>query len=231
MDAQSLSQELLYSVKRKTAFKSYVDLLAKMKADNLLAQLNNEDKKLSFWINIYNAFIQINASSDPQLIKDKKTLFFSKKSMVIAQHRLSFNDIEHGILRRSKIMISLGYLNKPAWFVPAFEKQFRIKRLDCRIHFALNCAAKSCPPIAFYRADNIDQQLNLATSSFLTSSVRVEKNTVWVSKIFLWFYADFGGKKGILNLLKEHDILTEHAEPKLKFKPYDWSLSLADYTE
>ena len=35
--------------------------------------------------------------------------------------------------------------------------------IDFRIHFALNCGAKSCPPIAFYSYDKINDQLDLAT--------------------------------------------------------------------
>ena len=39
--------------------------------------------------------------------------------------------------------------------------------LDPRIHFALNCGAKSCPPIRVYSPPNLDSQLNRAAASFL----------------------------------------------------------------
>lgn len=69
------------------------------------------------------------------------------------------------MLRRSKIKLSYGYLNK--WFPARFEKEFRVDRLDPRIHFALNCGARSCPPVAYYTVDQIDEQLQAAMTGHL----------------------------------------------------------------
>lgn len=56
---------------------------------------------------------------DPGKYKNR-SLFFGERQISIAGKQLSLDDIEHGILRHSKIKWSLGHLNK--WFPSAFEK-------------------------------------------------------------------------------------------------------------
>ena len=40
-----------------------------------------------------------------------------------------------------------------------------------RIHFALNCGARSCPPIRVYAAAKLETQLNTAARSFCSQEV------------------------------------------------------------
>ncbi|MFZ8458418.1 DUF547 domain-containing protein, partial [Staphylococcus aureus] len=86
----------------------------------------------------------------------------------------SYDDIEHGILRKSSIKWSLGYAKK--WFPSTKEKLLRVNKVDYRIHFALNCGAKSCPPIAFYDDAKLDAQLDIATKAYLIGSVTYDSN-------------------------------------------------------
>ena len=58
----------------------------------------------------------------------------------------------------------------------------------------------------------------------------MEGETVVVSKIFSWFRADFGGKKGIKSLLLKHEII-KNLSYKLEFDDYDWKLELKKYRE
>jgi hypothetical protein len=111
-------------------------------------------------------------------------------------------------------------------------KKHAVSKIDYRIHFALNCGAKSCPPIAFYTADNIEQQLETATLSFLDNETDYleEKKEVHISRLFLWFLSDFGGKKGIRNILKEKLHLNTNGF-KLVFKKYSWEEQLDNYDE
>ena len=46
-----------------------------------------------------------------------------------------------------------------------------LAHVDPRIHFALNCGAKSCPPIKTFSGDQVQDQLQVATSSFLEVSI------------------------------------------------------------
>ncbi|MEQ1678413.1 MAG: DUF547 domain-containing protein, partial [Chitinophagaceae bacterium] len=138
---------------------------------------------------------------------------------------ISLDLIEHGILRRSKAKLSLGYFNK--LFKSRFEKKFRVEKLDYRVHFALNCGAKSCPPIAFYKPEQIDKQLDLATKVYLKNEVLFNGKdlTVEVPAILSWFRADFGGKRGITRLLRQQQLIPDSTTPAIRWKEYDWAIA------
>ncbi len=147
-DLLTLSQDLLYAV-RTDNLQEADSLKQKLKdsaPDSLLKQLNSDARKNAFWINIYNAFIQDILSNSPEKYENRGD-FFSKNQIRVASYEMSFDFIEHSILRRSKNKLSLGYFNK--LFPGKLEKLLRVENPDFRIHFALNCGAESCPPIAF----------------------------------------------------------------------------------
>lgn len=229
VDLLILSQDLLYAVRTDNSQEAdSLKLNLKNSApESLLKQLNSDAKKNAFWINIYNAFIQDILSNSPEKYENRGD-FFSKNQIQVAGYEVSFDFIEHGILRRSKNKLSLGYFNKV--FPGKLEKSLRVEKPDFRIHFALNCGAESCPPIAFYNANEIDVQLEMAEKAFIISRSRVEGETVVVSKIFSWFRADFGGKKGIKSLLLKHGII-KGLSYKLEFDDYNWELELKKYRE
>ena len=219
------AQQLLLKLKTNENCGSELQRLAEIDQDSLVKHLNTENLRKAFWINVYNAFIILKIREHPAIYKDKRGQFFKKKWIRIANRPLSFDAIEHGILRRSKNKLSRGFFNKSIFRISRFEKQFRVQKLDYRLHFALNCGAVSCPPIAFYEAGKLEEQLKLAEYNFLTtdSHYEVSSNTLTVSKIFFWFIKDFGGKKGVIQLHKTLKIIPENAKPKLKFKDYDWT--------
>jgi len=123
----------------------------------------------------------------------------------------------------------MGYFKK--LFPGKIEKQLRVDRLDYRLHFALNCGAKSCPPIAFYKPENINQQLDLATKAYLRGEAEYNEatNTVKLPTLMSWFRRDFGGKKKMIQLLRQLSIVPADKNPKIKFKDYDWTLYLQNY--
>jgi len=90
--------------------------------------------------------------------------------------------------------------------------------VEPRIHFALNCGAKSCPPIKTFTASDVDNELKLATESYLENDdaiiIESERDLVHLSMLFKWYHSDFGANKaGILQWI--HDQFPENAE-KLK---------------
>jgi hypothetical protein len=144
---------------------------------------------------------------------------------------MSFSLIEHGILRRSKWLYGLGYIGKI--FPNRIEKMLRVDEQDYRIHFALNCGAKDCPPVAIYSPSRIKDQLEKATKGFLnkTTEYNQENNQVEVTALFSWFRGDFGGKKGIIKILRDNEILDAEKNITLSFKSYDWTLNLDNYID
>ena len=222
-DYISISQKLLYAIKTEEPPDSFIQQLADASASDLSNQLSTDAARKAFWLNIYNVYTQIGLKEDAAAF-EQRGKFFSRKFINIAGNNISLDMVEHGILRRSKWKYSLGYFNK--LFISAFEKKFRVDKLDYRIHFALNCGAKSCPPIAFYKPEQIDKQLDLAARTYLKNEVQFNGNnlTVEVPAILNWFRGDFGSKKGIIRLLRQQRIVPDSVKPRLIWKKYDWTL-------
>ena len=111
-------------------------------------------------------------------------------------------------------------------------KKLAVEKIDFRIHFALNCGAISCPPIAFYSSEKIEQQLQLASLSFLEgeTDIYADKKEVHVTQLFRWFLADFGGKSGIRKILREY-LDFDSKSYQIIFKPYSWEEQLDNYAD
>ena len=201
MNINQLSEKLLLQVKMERPTFELIHSLKEYSFERLNSSLESDDKKKAFWINIYNAFFQI-------LRKEKKLykpVVYTKKDIPIAGHLFSLDDIEHGILRKYRYKYSLGYF--PNLFITSHLKKLAVSKIDYRIHFALNCGAKSCPPIASYSP---------------------EKKEIHVTRLFLWFLGDFGGWEGIKKILDEKlNIKTKGM--KLIFKKYNWEETLGDF--
>ena len=223
-----LSQQFIYAAKTGNETALLLDQLKNINYDSLKDELTTDAEKKAFWINLYNGYTQLFLKKDPGKYKNRNE-FFKAKQIEIAGKKFSLDEIEHDILRRSKIKWSLGYLNKI--FPGKRTKELRVDQLDYRIHFALNCGAKSCPPIAFYQAGKIDTQLDVATRAYLTgeSEYNAENNILKLPAIMSWFRHDFKGKKNMLALAKKYGIVPEDKKPHISFKKYDWNLYLDNY--
>jgi len=223
-----IAQDLLQNIMDEKSYAKEVEILSESTLKNLVDELQTDQQKIAFWVNIYNAFIQISLTEN-QSEYENRGAFFGKKRIQIAGETLSFDDIEHGIIRKSRIKISLGYLRK--WFRPKWERKLRIDgNIDWRVHFALNCGAKSCPPVAIYSAENLDQEFNFMTKKYLTeqTTFNSESKTAKTVALVSWFRGDFGGKSGIKKILFTYGITPEKTK-KLNFKSYDWTLSLGNF--
>lgn len=230
IDVLGVSQDLLLACKTNdwVIADSLWQQLNLCKVQTLGEQLSTDEHKKSFWLNIYNATVQYQLKQHADLYENRSR-FYSTPLAHIARQSLSLDDIEHGILRRSKVKLSLGYLNR--WFVGRFERQMRVSQVDARIHFALNCGAKSCPAIAYYTPQDIEAQLELSTKVYLMNECTLMPNNVLqIPVLFSWFRADFGGKDGTYSFLQRYQILNPDApKPDLVYKDYNWDLELDKY--
>lgn len=226
MKSFELSKQLLQAIKLTEVFPGEtIRLLAQKPFEELIAELRDETNRRAFWINLYNAFVQVQiVKQRPDLSDFKNRLrFFGMRNIQLAGHQVSLNDIEHGMLRNASIWWSLGYLRK---LIPAkFVRQLKVS-LDFRIHFTLNCGAASCPAISFYDPAKLDDQLNLAMAAFLDQDATFDEkeSALRVSSIFAWYRGDFGGTKGIIRLVSDHLKIERKQIKKLVFNPYDWTL-------
>lgn len=224
-DIISQSQAFLYAARTGEEVTAYVNAFATLPFETLVEELSDDDKKKAFWLNLYNGYTQYLLRHDSSLYRNRNR-FFSARQLTIAGKQFSLDDMEHGILRRSKVKWAFGYLSKP--FPSKTEKKLRVQRLDHRIHFALNCGAKSCPPIAYYKPADIDKQLQLAQKVYLKNQVQLagDENIVYLPKILQWFKADFGGAKGIKDMLQQAGFTQVNNSTKLRYNKYDWTLQL-----
>ncbi len=187
----------------------YLKVLEKIDPDKLAP-----NEQFAFYINAYNAWtIKLILSGYPGIksIKDLGSFFKSpwkKKICRIGGNVITLDDIEHGILR------------------PRFK--------DPRVHFAINCASASCPPLISepYRGSTLDRQLDNSAKNFINNSQHnyLQDNTLYVSKIFKWFGEDFNNDiigfflKYAEKELKEK-IQAQRDQIKINFLDYDWSLN------
>ncbi len=198
------------------------------------------EEGLAFFLNIYNSLV-IHATiqvGSPQGFLQRYA-FFSKISYLMGGHKFTMNDLEHGVLR--------GNRTGPGSLFAQFRRNdprlaLSLETVDPRIHFALNCGAKSCPPIRVYAAQNIERGLQLAAEGFLRDTVRydAEARTVTVSQIVSWYRRDFPERDEdlvawIASFLDEAHPLREAARERRKLKfvyaPYDWSQNEAEVAE
>ncbi len=164
--------------------------------------------------------------------------FFWRAAYNIGGQRYSANDVEHGILRANANHPLLP--GRP--FGPNDPRRVHsLASVDPRVHFALVCASRSCPPVAVYTAEGVDEQLDQATRAFLRGGgVQVMPNLgrVRLSRLFRWYAVDFGAlplalgsKHRLLRFIarylddpNEKDFLLG-SRPRVEFLPYDWSLN------
>jgi hypothetical protein len=228
-DPVALAGDLLRAVRRDQPTTDLEVALRDLDPGVLDAALTDDGAAIAFWVNCYNAFTQLALARDPD--RYDRHRFFTRGVGPVAGRTLSLDDIEHRILRRGHVKWGLGYVRWP--FGGTFLRRMRPTRLDPRIHFALNCGAASCPPIAAYTAAGIDEELDLATASYLGSEVEYDPatNIATVPRLMLWFRGDFGGKGGILDVLREFDCIPADASPSLSYREYDWELRLRNYRQ
>lgn len=229
-DFNTISENLLQAVIDNEPTQQYQDEIANASIADLQKGLSTDTKKLAFWVNIYNAYIQIILRSNPEMYKDKRG-FFKIKQMPIAGMQLAFADIEHGIIRGSQHEYFLGYMQR--LFPPQFEKDLRVSERDFRVHFALNCGAKDCPPVAVYTDDNLDYEFDYMSKRYLTSYSEIdnERKQIQTTQLFAWFRGDFGGSDGIRQILEMYDVIPKSPRYKMLQKKYDWTLKLNNYVQ
>ena len=188
------------------SFNEYFSFIEQISPINHPEYFKSQNDEKAYWINVYNALIIKlmidNPNKDILDISIFGVFIFSKKFKVGGQ-MISPNHIEHKILRK---------MNDP------------------RIHFAINCASKSCPPLGnrILIGKNIEKQLNEKTISFINSIDNVyinhEEKTIYLNKIFKWFKKDF---KNVIQFITEfliEDIDYDRIKNyKIKYYKYDWS--------
>ena len=224
-----LSTDFIEAVKAKNSkVASIITTLEQADESELINQLNSDEKKKTFFINVYNAFTNNALRKNPALYNDRNK-FFKDEQFNIAGNKISLDIIEHGFLRKSSVKLSLGKLKKI--FPSKLEKKFRVNTVDYRIHFALNCGAKSCPPVDVYQLETLDKQLENNKIAYLKKNSKFDKtkNELYVTPLMSWFRGDFGNLDGVEKIIKDIKIIPQDVNPTLKFNDYDWTIDTNNF--
>ncbi len=200
------------------------------------AAIPAREEGIAFWINLYNALIidaVISLGVQQSVTEGRLGLltFFRRAAHHVGGHCVSCDDIEHGILRANR-----GNILMPG---PQFaggdpRREWVIDPIDPRIHFALNCASRSCPPINVYDATRLNEQLSLAARSFIDQTTTLQNEALVLSPILRWYAGDFGGRAGVIAFLLDHLpddprrswLQARGHSAKLAYSRYDWQLNL-----
>jgi Protein of unknown function, DUF547 len=161
-----------------------------------------KNERLAYWINAYNLFtVQLIVNNYP--VKKITNLDGGKtwdvKRIELDGKKYSLNQIENEILR------------------PQFK--------DARIHFAINCAAESCPPLhnRAFTAENVQSLLDKRTRKFIRSSANtLTESNIKISKIFDWYSSDFGD---IVTFLNKYASVKIKTDAKVEYKDYIWNIN------
>jgi hypothetical protein len=124
----------------------------------------DERLRLAFGLNVYNlfityAFIKVGIGTSSL----GRGALFSLVKMNIVGDILSFNDLKNGILRANT---RHPCASKPLSITDDLRTRLSLAKLNCRVHFGLNCGAKSCPPIKYFHQESLEEELRDVALSF-----------------------------------------------------------------
>ena len=209
---------------------AYLESLARTSEADLEA--SPREVQLAFWINAYNACmlklvidhypIQAGGTGLFGAIRNRVAGYpdnsvwqirnvFTRTHCRVAGEDRSQDEIEHEIIR------------------PRFDEP--------RIHFAVNCAALSCPPLwpMAYTADQLDEQLDRAVRHLMAGEghFRIEEGpppTLRLNRVLDWYSEDFGGTEGLKTFFADYlsgDRRDRVLNPdtRVEFFEYDWTLN------
>ena len=192
------------------------DLAALGKVVDAIAQekpSGGKDEKLAFYFNAYNANILhgVLEKYPTKSVRDIAPLFgfFTQSRITVSGEKMSFNHLEKDIIH--------GY-GEP------------------RMHFALNCASASCPPLLnhAWTAGNLNADLDKSATAFLNDNKYGVETTdggkgAAISKIFDWYAGDFGGAgPGVLAFINKYRKPPLPADAKISIQEYNWSLNAVE---
>lgn len=221
---------------QRDALDRYVEQLGAVTADEFAGW--SEADRIAYLINAYNAvmlkividhypiepggFFTVRRHAYPNNSVRQIDGVFDGIRHRVAGELMTLDDIEHGRLRAN--------YSEP------------------RIHFALVCAALSCPPLRdeAYTGGRLDAQLDDQGEAFMNdptnNRVDSQEGVVYLSKIFDWFGEDFAGfapetgyagdraTRGVLAFVSrylpepEAEYLRE-GHYRVEFLDYDWTLN------
>lgn len=201
-------------IRDENALENYVNAVSNF--DPYAIADNTE--RLTFWINAYNAFTI-------KLITD----YYPLKSITDIEKKAGENPWSIEFIKIGNKYYSLDEIEKKI-IIPEFG--------ECRIHYALVCAAISCPPL---RAEaylpeklfaQLDEQAQLFINDKTKNFLNRKSNTMNLSMIYKWYSSDFKDCSGsvikhVSEFINEDDkeFIKKKKTNRLNYLKYSWKLN------
>lgn len=197
-------------IRDKAKLESYLKLLSANAPDR---KTWSKNQQLAYWINAYNAFT-VKLIVDHYPVKSIRDLgpelkipmikdVWHYKFFKIGGVESSLDEIEHSILRKE------------------FDEP--------RIHFAINCASISCPPLLneAFVSERIEAQLTKVATTFINDPSRnkITADQAQISSIFSWFKGDFTKKGTLIDFLNTYSKVKLKPSAKISHLDYNWNLN------
>lgn len=182
-------------------------------SDNPPNQNWTKVQRLAYWINAYNAFtlkliidhypVESITDLHPTIHIPLVNTVWHKKFFNIGGNPMSLDHIEHQILRKD------------------FEEPI--------IHFAINCASISCPPLRneAFEPHKLNEQLEEQAINFINDPTRnlMDVDNPKISKIFSWFSGDFKDQGSLIDYLNQYSKVKIESNADVDYLKYDWGLN------
>jgi Protein of unknown function, DUF547 len=194
-------------------------------------RIEGDPARIAFWVNLYNALILHCLCLRPvrgSLLRHLRT--FDKIAYQVGSRDYPLNLIENGLLRRNRRQPYR--LRRP---MRGSDPRLALapSRLDQRIHFALNCGARSCPAIRSYEPETLDDQLELSTRTYLEAESAVDPKAcrITLPRLMRLYKRDFGTREEQLAFAARHvpaiaDCLErDGARPRVAYGRFDWTVA------
>lgn len=190
----------------KSNFSDIQSLYASVETMNLASASDKE--KQAFYINAYNLIVIYQV-----------TKYYPLKSPL--DQSGFFDKVKHTVAGEP---ITLNYLE---------IRKLLLTHKDARFHFALACAAQSCPPLASfaYTPDNLDSKLTERTKKALNNKdwlkVDTSNKKVGLSKIFDWYKDDFTmkGETSVIEFINKYRSEPIPTSYGISYYEYNWNLN------
>lgn len=160
---------------RLPELRAFCDWLAENGPTATPAAFSTADSKLAYWLNAYNATVLRAIAESPPTMRNVLESMPNSGFFRTRTHRID---------RRSMTLDALE------------NREVRDRFSDARVHAALNCGARSCPPLSAqaFRPRTVQGQLDRLTTTWINSgavTLDASARVLRVSSLFQWFSADF----------------------------------------
>ncbi|MFB6261062.1 MAG: DUF547 domain-containing protein, partial [Thiohalorhabdaceae bacterium] len=196
--------------------------------------LETDAERTAFWVNVFNAII-IHGVIELGIRDSMREVpwFFRGIQYKVGDHTFTPDDIEHGILRGNR---RGPYRLRRQFGGDDPRRDLAVRDPDPRVHFALVCGSRSCPPIEVFEPDKLEQQLETAAKVFINATTHIDRGsrTIQLSRVFHWYRRDFPADdaelvRSVAHRLYDPDV-GEWLESRagdvwIVYARYDWRLN------